>query len=153
MKNLLAFVLTMALAASSHAQTTEDSVRSTVSQLFSAMLRADAAALQTIFHDSARLGTVNIDASGLASYRSSPAAGFIAYVGKLQPGAADERAQVDRVLVDGPLALAWTPYRFYARGAFSHCGVNLIQLVRSAGRWQILAITDTRRKEPCPLMP
>lgn len=153
MKHILPVVLLLALTLPCSAQTTEDSVRSTVAELFSAMYRADAAALQAVFHDSARLGTVVTDAAGQASYRSSPAAGFIAYVGKLTPGAADERAQVDRVLVDGPLALAWTPYRFYAKGAFSHCGVNLIQLVRSAGRWQILAITDTRRKEPCPLMP
>lgn len=153
MKHILPVFLLLALTLPCRAQTTEDSVRSTVADLFSAMYRADAAALQAVFHDSARLGTVNTDASGQSTYRNSPAAGFIAYVGKLTPGAADERAQVDRVLVDGPLALAWTPYRFYAKGAFSHCGVNLIQLVRSAGRWQILAITDTRRKEPCPLMP
>lgn len=153
MKRLLPTVLLLALATTPRAQTAEDSVRTTVAGLFTAMLRADAAALQSVFHDSARLGSVVIDASGQASYRSSPAAGFIAYVGRLQPGDADERAQVDRILIDGPLALAWTPYRFYAKGAYSHCGVNLIQLARSAGRWRILSITDTRRKEPCPLMP
>jgi hypothetical protein len=150
MKRLLPAVLTLALAMPCRAQTAEDSVRSTVADLFSAMLRADAAALQPLFHDSARLCTVAPSTAAAASYRCNPAAGFIAYVGSLQPGTADERARVDQVLVDGPLALAWTPYRFYAKGAFSHCGVNLIQLVRSGGRWRILSITDTRRKAPCP---
>jgi len=152
MKRLLPTVLTLAFALPCRAQTAEDTVRNTVATLFSAMLRADAAALRDIFHDSARLGTVATDASGQAAFRSSPAAGFIAYVGRLQPGTADERATVERILVDGPLALAWTPYRFYANGTFSHCGVNLIQLARSSGRWRILSITDTRRKDACPEM-
>lgn len=151
MKRLLPAVLLLAFSAPCRAQTAEDSVRRTVADLFSAMLRADAAALQPLFHDSARLCTIAPSGTD-ASYRCNPAASFIAYVGQLRPGTADERAQVDRVLIDGPLALAWTPYRFYAKGTFSHCGVNLIQLVHSSGRWRILSITDTRRKDPCPEM-
>jgi len=150
MRTLLLIIGTLLSTTSLRAQTAEDSVRAAVASLFTAMRQADAQTLTSLFHDSARLGTVTQDASGHTSHRSSPIAGFIAYVGQLSPGVADERARVERVLIDGSLALAWTPYQFYAQGSFSHCGVNLIQLVRSSAQWRILAITDTRRKTPCP---
>jgi hypothetical protein len=47
------------------------------------------------------------------------------------------------------MAAAWTPYRFYRNGEFSHCGVNSFQLVKMAEGWKIVYIIDTRRKEPC----
>ncbi|HNA01067.1 MAG TPA: hypothetical protein PLN49_09415, partial [Ferruginibacter sp.] len=67
----------------------------------------------------------------------------------LPKDAADERITFDVVRVDGALAIAWTPYKFYFNGKFSHCGVNSFQLVRFNGEWKIQYLIDTRRKAGC----
>jgi hypothetical protein len=61
---------------------------------------------------------------------------FIDFVSKQSPGAADERISLETIKVDGPLAIAWTPYNFYYNGQLSHCGVNSFQLVRLNGEWK-----------------
>ncbi len=75
--------------------------------------------------------------------------GFAKSVSSMPKGAADERISFETVKIDGPLALAWTPYSFYYDGKFSHCGVNSFQLVRFNGEWKIQYLIDTRRKQGC----
>jgi hypothetical protein len=62
----------------------------------------------------------------------------------------DERLGATTVHVDGPLAVVWAEYSFYAGTKFSHCGVNAFQLVKTADGWRILALTDTRQRTGCP---
>ena len=51
--------------------------------------------------------------------------------------------------VDGNLASVWTPYEFYNKGKFSHCGANSFQLFNNNGNWEIIYLVDTRRKNDC----
>ena len=61
----------------------------------------------------------------------------------------DERISFETVKVDGDLAIAWTPYKFYLGDQFSHCGVNSFQLVKLEGVWRIQYLIDTRRRQGC----
>ena len=74
---------------------------------------------------------------------------FVQAIGKSPKGALDERIQFETIKIDGPLAIVWTPYKFYYEGKFSHCGVNSFQLVRINGEWRIQYLIDTRRKDGC----
>ena len=74
---------------------------------------------------------------------------FISFVGKESPGNADERIKVEMIKIEATLATVWTPYQFYYKGKFSHCGVNSFQLVRLNGQWKIQYIIDTRKKAGC----
>jgi hypothetical protein len=53
------------------------------------------------------------------------------------------------VHVDGPLAVVWTDYAFFAGQKFSHCGVDAFQLARTPAGWRIVALADTRKTEGC----
>jgi hypothetical protein len=66
-----------------------------------------------------------------------------------------ERIWEAEVRVNGPIAAVWSPYDFYVDGAFSHCGIDAFQLVRSDAGWRIGAIAYTviREKEKCPPSP
>ena len=64
-------------------------------------------------------------------------------------GDLDERLTAIDIRIDGDMATAWTPYKFYYKGNFSHCGVNALQLIKTAAGWKIWSIIDTRRKEGC----
>lgn len=134
---------------SSKAQSVEDSVKGVVDQLFTAMKTGDAAAIQTVFADSALLQTIARTKEGGFAVRNESVRDFAASIGKLPKGAADERIRYETVKIDGPLAAVWTPYQFYYNGQFSHCGVNSFQLVRTGNGWKIQYIIDTRRKDNC----
>lgn len=121
-----------------------------IENLFSAMIRADSAALRACFAPGAIMQTIAMDSAGQTSVRTDGVDRFVKSVGAQAPGALDEQIKFGEVLIDGPLATVWTPYSFYVKGTFSHCGVNAFQLVKMATGWKIQYIIDTRRKSPCP---
>lgn len=131
------------------AQTAEDSVKTTVNNLFKAMKHADTALLRSCFTDSAILQTIARNKEGEISIRTEAVDEFVSIIGKEQKGYADEQIQFDVVRIDGPLAIAWTPYKFYYKGKFSHCGVNSFQLIKTAEGWKIQYLIDTRRRQGC----
>lgn len=143
---LLTFCLSFVIGRS---QTAEDSVKAAVNRLFEAMKTSDAVMLKSAFTDSAILQTIAVDKQGRTIVKTDPVSEFADQVGKMPKGDADERITFDVVRVDANLAIAWTPYKFYYKGNFSHCGVNSFQLVRDNGVWKIQYIIDTRRRKGC----
>ncbi len=144
-------VLTLWLSgANAGAQTAEDSVKTVINNMFTAMKNADPVLLKSCFADSMVLQTIGWNReTGKLVVRNDAPAGFIDFISKESPGNADERISFETVKIDGPLASVWTPYQFYYKGKFSHCGVNSFQLVRFNGVWKIQYLIDTRRKAGC----
>lgn len=132
-----------------YAQSPEDSVKTTINNLFAAMKNADQSLFKTVFSDNAILQTISRDKEGKTVVTSESVQEFGDFIGKLKKDSADERISFETIKIDGPLAIAWTPYNFYFNGKFSHCGVNSFQLVRLNGEWKIQYIIDTRRKAGC----
>lgn len=123
----------------------EDAVKSTVNQLFSGMKNSDSELIKKTFSNNAVLQTIT--KSGEVKNESID--NFVISISKAEKGSLDEKISFSTVLVDGNLASVWTPYEFYYKGQFSHCGVNSFQLVKSNNEWKIQYIIDTRRKENC----
>ena len=146
MKQFL-IVLTLLMSTIVKAQTAEDSVKAVINRMFAAMKNADGDMLKSTFADSMILQTISRNKEGKMIIRNDQPSAFISQMKSLTPGDADERITFDVVKVDGPLAIAWTPYQFYFKGNYSHCGVNSFQLVRFNGEWRIQYLIDTRRKE------
>ncbi len=113
------------------------------------MKNADASMLASTFSDSAILQTIVIDKDGIVKVRNEHVRNFIDFISKEEKGNADERIAFETIKIDGPLALVWTPYKFYYKGEFSHCGVNSFHLVKLSGQWKIQYLIDTRRKDGC----
>ena len=130
------------------AQSAQDSVKQTITQLFTAMKNADAKGLETCFADSAVLQTI-IHNEGKTSVRNEQVNDFSSSIAKLQKGDADEQVTFDIIRIDDELAIVWAPYKFYWKGKFSHCGTDSFQLVRINSVWKIQYLIDTRRKEDC----
>jgi hypothetical protein len=59
----------------------------------------------------------------------------------------EERLLSYDIKLDGDMAMAWTPYKFFADDKYSHCGVNVFMLAKRNNAWKIISIIDTRRKE------
>jgi len=131
------------------AQSAEDSVKTVINRMFTAMKTADGGMLKSTFSDSIVFQTIARNKEGGTVVRTESPSGFIDQISKATAGSLDERITFETVKVDGPLAIAWTPYNFYFNGQFSHCGVNSFQLVRINGEWKIQYIIDTRRRQGC----
>ena len=121
---------TVAAATDPHA-----AVLGVVSALFDGMRNRDEAALRAVFASEARLGDGGID-------------GFVTAVTTGERHL-DEVTFDETVLVDGDLAMAWTPYNLFIDGEFHHCGVDLFVMRRRDGRWLITQLDDTRRTDGC----
>ena len=149
MKYFLIVLTFLFNAASLRAQTAEDSVKAAINKMFAAMKNTDSEQLQSVFSDNMVLQTISKNKSGALTVLDEKPAEFIKQIGASAPGDLDEQIQFYTVLIDGPLAFAWTPYSFFYKGKFSHCGVNSFQLVRFAEGWKIQYIIDTRRRKGC----
>ena len=136
------------MALHARAQSAEDSVKAVINELFAAMKNADSKTLLTSFTDSAILQTI-AEKSGSVSVQTENIKQFADFISTQKQGDADERITFNVVKTDGPLAIAWTPYKFYYKGQFNHCGTDSYQLVRINGVWKIQYIIDTRRKDNC----
>jgi ketosteroid isomerase-like protein len=145
MHRLFYLSLFLLLPAFVRAQTPAEAVKATINQLFSAMRNADSAAIKACFAPDARLQSVSAN----KTIQTTSIDEFAAHIGKLSPNAADERIVFEQIHIDGALASVWTPYRFYLKQQFNHCGVNSFQLVQLNGTWKIQYVIDTRRKEDC----
>ena len=149
MRLFLTLSLTVLYSLTLKAQSTEDSVKAVVNNMFAAMKNADSAGLKNSFSEWAVLQTISRTKEGQTIVRTDNIDAFASFVGKTTKGDADERITFGAIHIDGALASVWTPYQFYLKGTFSHCGVNSFQLVRVNAVWKIQYIIDTRRKGDC----
>ena len=149
MKQFLIFLTFMVLSVSANAQSEKDSVKDAVNKLFIAMKTSDTTLLKSAFAEGAILQTIATDKFGKLFVKNETVHAFAAAIGKLVKGDADEQIEFEMIKNDGPLATVWTPYKFYFKGKFSHCGVNSFQMVKVNSEWKIQYLIDTRRKTGC----
>jgi len=123
----------------------EDLVKTTVSQLFMGMKTSDSVLIKKSFSNNAVLQTI----TKTGEVKNENINDFAISISKAEKQSLDERITFSNILIDGNLASVWTPYEFYFKGQFSHCGVNSFQLVKINNEWKIQYIIDTRRKDNC----
>jgi hypothetical protein len=150
MRYFLLLLTACFLTINATAQSTEDSVKAAVNKLFTAMKESDEAMLKNSFTSNAVLQTIGRSKeTGAVVVTSEEVNAFAESIQKITKGDADEQIVFEAIKIDGDLASVWTPYKFYYKGKFSHCGVNSFQLVRLNGEWKIQYIIDTRRRQGC----
>jgi hypothetical protein len=59
-----------------------------------------------------------------------------------------ERGFDGRAEVYSDLGTVWLPYDFYREGEWSHCGVDLFEMVRVEGEWMISSLAYTIEQPP-----
>lgn len=64
-----------------------------------------------------------------------------------------ERFWQPTVMVDGSIATVWAPYDFHVNGAWSHCGIDVVTLLKVGEAWQVTGITYTVQRRGCAPSP
>lgn len=128
-----------------------DAVLAVVEQLFDGMRAGDSTAVRAVFDDGARMQSISQE-EGTPSIRTGSVDRFVEAVGRPHEDVWDERIWDPVVQIDGPMAMAWTPYAFYLGDTLSHCGVNTFHLIRRGDDWKVFYLVDTRRQD-CEIPP
>ncbi len=150
MKKLIFITVSLFLISTMRAQTTAiDSVKATVNLFFEGMKTGDTALIRSTLTEGVIFQTISRSKEGALSVKTENVDDFIRFIAKEEKGNADERITFKSVEVDGALASVWTPYKFYYKGQFSHCGANSFQLVKTNGTWKVQYLIDTRRRQGC----
>ena len=135
---------------SSNRTAAEDSIKVVINNFFAGMKNADTALVRSTISESILFNTILADFAGNArKCEQESMTDFLISITKYPVGQLDEQIVYETIKIDQMLATVWTPYKFYFKGNFSHCGVNCFQLLRYKEGWKIQTIIDTRRKQPC----
>jgi hypothetical protein len=124
-------------------------IKQTINTLFDAMRKGDSTLLRSVFSKDMILQSVSNNKEGKAVLSTEKADGFVKTIGTPHLLVYDERIVFDAIKIDGDLASVWAPYKFYLGDKFSHCGVDVFQLIKTPDGWKIIYIVDTRRKDNC----
>jgi hypothetical protein len=148
-KFTLTFILLSLLGNKMTAQTTaEDSVKAVITQFFKGMKTGDTTSIRATFTEGVIFQSIARTKEGATLVKTEVVADFLKIVAT-ENGNLDERITFGHVLIDGGLASVWTPYNFFYKGQFAHCGVNSFQMVKIKDDWRIQYLIDTRRKKGC----
>lgn len=154
MKNIITFALFLGISISSFSQTTseEQAVKTTIENFFKGFHKGDTLLLKKTISKDLIAQTTFTTPKGEKVLRGTPNV-FKTLMNFSKNVKAtdnyDEKILSYKILVDGNLASVWTPYEFYNKGKFSHCGVNSFQLFNNNGNWEIIYLIDTRRRNGC----
>jgi hypothetical protein len=129
---------------------TRREVLAVVQRLFDAMAARDSAAMRAVFEPGARLVGMRTRPDGSTVMQSLPWERFAAFVAGDTRARWTERAIDPEVRVRGTLATVWAHYTFHFGETPSHCGVDAVQLLRTADGWRIVSIADTYETTGCP---
>ena len=64
-----------------------------------------------------------------------------------------ERYWDEQLLISEHLAVFWAPYDFHINGEFSHCGIDVLNLIKIDGEWKIGHAMWTIQRPDCELSP
>ncbi len=145
-----ALLAVLALPRANYAQAADTSgVLAAVHGMLDGMRARNAEQIRSSFHEQARLTLLRPAADGGVRVVVMTGADFVNVATNPQGSAIDEPIRNTRVQIDGDLASVWAEYQVRRDGKVSHCGFDAFHLVRVAGRWKILNVSDTYRQQGC----
>ncbi len=125
-------------------------VMAVVEQFFTAINNSDGALLGSLEVEGAAILNIREDAAGDHQFveRQWFDADSFASGTRLT-----ERYWDEEVLVSDHLAVFWAPYDFHIDGEFSHCGIDVLSLIKIEGQWKIGSAMWTVQRPNCEASP
>ena len=146
---LLSVCVSMPLAAQPRSQD-EEAVVAVVQRIFDAMEKCDPATIRALSLPEGRLFrlTPGSDQPPRSTTLDDFAAQFATCNRTLL-----ERMWAPQVRVHKGIATLWAPYDFWLNGAFSHCGIDSFEMLKTADGWKLASGTYTVEREGCAPSP
>ncbi len=128
-----------------------EAIVAAVQGFFDAMARKDPALAERVMMPEGRLFSIS-ERDGKPVVRGRGIDEFIKSL-PAQKAEVIERMWEPDVRISGAIATVWTRYDFHQNGAFSHCGVDAFNLVRTETGWKIVGGMYTIERTGCPASP
>ena len=148
---LISLLTVSAPAGQTKQEDDKTAVLATVQAFFDTMASRDVEGARRVLMPEGRFFSAR-DQDGQTAVRASAAEDYLKNLGGRKQ---DNRERIwsPEVRVHGPIASVWTPYDFWVDGKFSHCGVDVFDLVKTAEGWKISALTYTVERTGCAPSP
>jgi hypothetical protein len=129
----------------------QSAVVAAVQQFFDTMATRDVEGARRVLMPEARMFSVR-EQNGQSVARASTVEN---YFKSLSEGKQNNRERMwdPEVKIRGGIASVWTPYDFWVDGKFSHCGIDIFDVVKTADGWRIAAVTYTVERTGCAPSP
>jgi hypothetical protein len=139
---LLLFALTPLFAQTSDEKDAVDTVQKT----FNGMAAHDAAMIRSTMLPDARLYPARDEVAPAAS---TSAEDFASRIASIKENLLERFTKQPSVLIRGRIAQVWGEYEFLRDGKFNHCGVDSVNLLKTAEGWKIATIVYTMETTGC----
>lgn len=139
------------LAPSLQAQDDVADIKKAIMTMFDGMRAGDSSMVHSVMKNDVIFQRVAKNREGKTVVQTSVFQNFLNAVGTPHDKVWDEQIEFGPIQVDGDMASAWTPFKFFLGGEFSHCGVNSFKLYRTEEGWKIFHLVDTSRKDNCAM--
>ena len=126
-------------------------VVATVQKFFDTMAARDVEGARAVLMPEGRLFAVR-EQNGQSAARASSIEDYLKGL-PARKAEYRERMWSPEVRVHGPIASVWTPYDFWVDGKFSHCGVDVFDLVKTPEGWRISGGVYTVERTGCAPSP
>lgn len=125
-------------------------VKKTIEAFFDGFHKQDSTLIKQTVADKVTLQSIGMNREGKTTLRTDKFSGFLKSIVSIpETMKFQEKIKSYSIQIDGAMANAWTEYEFWVNDEMSHCGVNSFQLFKDAGKWKIIYLIDTRRREGC----
>ena len=131
------------------AQPETEAIKKSINTFFAGMKSNDSALISSTLDSACFLYSIMQTKTGTTVLEEEKMAAFLKQVTDLKGKNIEERPLSFDIKIDGAMAIAWTPYKLFFNDQFYHCGVDVFTLIKRNGKWKIMGITDTRRKDGC----
>jgi hypothetical protein len=121
-----------------------------VQRFFDGMTAKDSVASRAVLAKGAHLSSMRVGGTGAIRHQSDSA--FIAQIATSKQKLV-ERMWNPSVRVSGDIATLMTPYDFHIDGKFSHCGIDIFDLLKTPTGWQIVSVVYTAQPQGCTPSP
>ena len=144
------FIAVFAISAFAQDDSGEEEIKEVINTFFEGFHARDSVLMKSVVNDKVVMQSIGKDEQGETALHQTDFSKFLKSIVSI-PATTNFREELHSfsIQVDGDMANAWTPYSLYVNEVFQHCGVNNFQLFRKNGKWQIIYLVDTRRKEGC----
>jgi len=145
---LFAFLIFLGTAEFAYAQSVKKEVLQIAQEALNAIEQGDTTAFRAVFMPNAMIYTVRERDGQPVSASRSPFTETFRASTKIKERMKDEGVEVQ---VHGNIAQVWAPYNLWINDTFSHCGIDVFTLIKTASGWRIAALSYTIEKEGCDL--
>ena len=148
---LISWLVMAPIAGQTKQEDDKTAVLATVEAFFDTMASRDVEGARRVLMPEGRFFSTR-DQDGQTAVRASAVEDYLKNLaGRKQDNR--ERIWSPDVRVHGPIASVWTPYDFWVDGKFSHCGVDVFDMVKTAEGWKISGLTYTVERTGCAPSP